>query len=295
MDRRHFIQMAGAGALTVAAHGLLQCGNNSPIQEGGIQLGCLNRPWSGLPLEEVLDAIKNAGYEYCGFLGHGKSLPIGTDNPADDATAMKKVLDERKLKLRMIMIRPDLSKPVKEVIDELIPQAEAVKTLGVRHILSLGTGREEEYPRYIELMKYYAEELLRRDMLVVMKPHGGISATGDQCVEVVEKINSEGFRICYDPGNIIYYTNTDPAEDVKSVAHYVKAMCIKDCRGSAVTGNGDVNVTPGDGEVDFATVFDVLKKAGLSGPCLIETLGGKTPDENNEEAKRALQFLKKFI
>ena len=72
-------------------------------------------------------------------------------------------------------------------------------------------------------------------------------------------------------------------------------MCIKDCIGSRVTGDGNVNVTPGDGNVDFKTVFDVLLKAGLSGPCLIETLGGSSPEENNTEAIKAHEYLKQFI
>ena len=72
-------------------------------------------------------------------------------------------------------------------------------------------------------------------------------------------------------------------------------MCIKDETG----GSGpqkNVNVTPGDGDVDFPAVFRILKDHGFEGkPAIVETLAGSTLEEVNREAKRAYDYLTQVL
>jgi sugar phosphate isomerase/epimerase len=63
-----------------------------------------------------------------------------------------------------------------------------------------------------------------------------------------------------------------------------------------------ITVAPGDGEVDFETVFGALGEAGFDGPALVETLGygderfhdgddAGTVAQVNREAERAYDYL----
>jgi len=77
---------------------------------------------------------------------------------------------------------------------------------------------------------------------------------------------------------------------VQDAAEYTTCMCAKDCIAEGQE-KPIVDVTPGDGEVDFATVIGTLRKAGMAGPVMIETLGGETANDRVREAKRAVEFL----
>jgi sugar phosphate isomerase/epimerase len=108
----------------------------------------------------------------------------------------------------------------------------------------------------------------------------------------VHRFSHPSFGLCYDPGNIYYYTGLKAEEDLPKVAHQVRAMCIKDETGGK---HGEVMLTPGTGLVDFAHIFSILSGAGFSGPCWVECLGGKTVDEINAEAKKTYEFISGIV
>src|SRR5207253_2984552 len=53
--------------------------------------------------------------------------------------------------------------------------------------------------------------------------------------------------------------------------------------------------TPGDGEVDHRSMLTTLRADGFSGPCLVELVGGATPAETEQEARRAFAHLQDII
>ena len=42
-------------------------------------------------------------------------------------------------------------------------------------------------------------------------------------------------------------------------------------------------------------MINTLRVAGFSGPCLVEMVGGRTPEETEHEARRALAHLQDII
>jgi sugar phosphate isomerase/epimerase len=53
-----------------------------------------------------------------------------------------------------------------------------------------------------------------------------------------------------------------------------------------------VDVTPGEGRVDFEGVFRALWQGGFrGGSCIIETLGPKAPAETTKAGTRALRYI----
>jgi sugar phosphate isomerase/epimerase len=105
--------------------------------------------------------------------------------------------------------------------------------------------------------------------------HGGLGLTAKGLLETRHAVGHPAFTLCYDPGNIIYYTAGElrPETDVTDLAGHVSTVIIKDC--VVRDGKPDVQVTPGDGLVDFPSVLGTLKAAGFDGPMYVECVGGK--------------------
>src|SRR5437773_486910 len=77
-------------------------------------------------------------------------------------------------------------------------------------------------------------------------------------------VDHPSFRLCFDPGNLLYYAGERPEVALPKLAPLAVAMCIKDETG----GNSpqrSVDVTPGDGDVDFPAIFQILMEHGFTG------------------------------
>jgi hypothetical protein len=102
-------------------------------------------------------------------------------------------------------------------------------------------------------------------------------------------IGHENFRIWYDPGNIYYYSNAelDPVDDAPTVDGLVIGMSVKD-----YVHPKNVLVTPGEGMVDFSTVFRRLYAGGFrKGPLIVECLKPGDQKQLLAEAIKARRFL----
>jgi sugar phosphate isomerase/epimerase len=120
---------------------------------------------------------------------------------------------------------------------------------------------------------------------------------------VVRKVGSPSFKICYDPSNVMNFTDVDVNGEIKEIAEFVAGLCIKDY--TPETGGA---VNPGEGNVDFDNIFKTLAEAGFSGPAFVETLKrgdarlydgnvekSGTLSEVNEAAKKAYKYLIELV
>jgi sugar phosphate isomerase/epimerase len=148
------------------------------------------------------------------------------------------------------------------------------------------------YERWFAAMPALAERALARGVTIALKPHMGLTATSWEQQDTLARIGSPAVRACYDGGNVHYYEGISPEEDVKEIAAQTVHLCVKDHRGPRA--NNDFP-TPGDGEVDHHSLINTLRGAGFSGPCMVEMVGGTTPDETEREARRALEHLQAII
>ena len=103
------------------------------------------------------------------------------------------------------------------------------------------------------------------------------------------------FGICYDPGNIIYYTKgaLRPETDINAIAPRVTTAIVKDC--IVKDGEPDVMVTPGEGSVDFERVVGRLVAGGFVGPLYVECVGGSTLNEINANVESTLKFVRDVL
>lgn len=252
------------------------------------------RPWSQFPHAEALAGIGAAGFKYYAFLGH-RAFTADADTAPETASANAAEVRRHGLEPRMIFSATRLDSTEDEALARVQRLIDNAARIGVPVLIEGGTSRPENFEKYFAVMRRAAPYAQERGVTLALKPHGGIATTGDDCVRAVQTVNHPAYRICFDPGNLLYYAGLDPVAELPKLAPYVVAMCIKDETGGSSAARS-VNVTPGDGDVDFPGVFRILADTGFAGkPAIIETLGGETLEEVNQQAKRAHSFLTQVL
>jgi sugar phosphate isomerase/epimerase len=259
-----------------------------------IQLGCMPRPWNQFPHAEALAGISAAGFKYYAFLGH-KECTADAATPPEVAAANAAEVRRHGLEPRAIYSATPINVSEDEAVEQVKRLIDNAARTGVAVLIEGGTGRPENFEHYFAIMRRAAPYAQERGVTIGLKPHGGVATTGEDCLRAIQAVDHPAYRICFDPGNLLYYAGQNPVAELPKLAPYVVAMCIKDETG----GSGpqrSVNVTPGDGDVDFPGVFRILNDHGFAGkPAIIETLAGDTLQEVNHQAKRAYQYLTQVL
>lgn len=288
LTRRGFLQ-GTAGAAALAAWGV---GAPAAAEDAGYVLGCFTRPWDDLPYEGALDAIAEAGYAGAGFMTHAGSprLVICSRTSEEDAAKAGEACRSRGLAL-LSCYGDDLGQyasleACEEGLRRILHNCAAA---GSPRVLLGGTNDAAKHPIYYGAIKNCCGLAASLGVEMHLKPHGGTNATGPECRARIEEVNHPSFGFWYDPGNIYYYSEgaLDPVEDAPSVASLTTGMCVKD-----FAPPRNVNLTPGDGLVDFPALMTALREGGFtSGPLVVECLKPGTLEERLDEAKRARTYL----
>jgi len=268
------------------------------------QLGAMTIPYARYPFDRALEGIARAGLRQVGISHASADGPILPDVPTlSDVRAVRRRIESHGLTPALMFARRPSGDPAEslrrdvDVVAELeipfllhIPVSPAPTFSEKRIGEMVWFRRVEEWFRMLVPAIRRAE---RRGVTIVLKTHGGIAGTGEDLALIVERLGSPSVRVCYDPGNVVYYEGVRPEPDLSGVADLVRAVCIKDHRG----GKADLDFpTPGDGDVDHVAIFRTLAQSGFSGPCLIERIDGlQTPEDVDRELARGRAYLERVV
>jgi len=253
------------------------------------QIGCYTRPWDKYDYRVALDAIADAGFRHVGLMTtkSKNGLVLSPASTIDEAHRIGEEVRQRGLSIPSVYGGGSTVAEFKRLVDNCA--AANAKT-----ILAAGTSNPEEYDRYYKAIAETCDYAAEKGVGIVLKPHGALNANGPQCRKVIlDVVGHKNFRMWYDPGNIYYYSEgkLDPVVDVTHVDGIVTGMCVKDFKQPR-----SVLVTPGDGLVDFLSLFARLKKGGFThGPLVIETLTPGNRPALLKEAKRAREHLEQVV
>jgi sugar phosphate isomerase/epimerase len=268
----------------------------SRTPDGPYLIGCYTRPWDKVDYRVALDAVAEAGYRYVGLMTtkSQSGLVISVSTPPEEATRVGEEVRKRDLKVVSVYGGDiPIAESLEAGIEGLRRLIDRCAACGATNLLMGGTGSKEIYGPYTKAIAECCDYAAEKGIGMSLKPHGGLNATGPQCREAVERVGKKGFRIWYDPGNILYYSdgNRSPVDDAPTVDGLVTGMCVKDYRHPK-----DVLVTPGMGQVDFPAVFSRLQAGGFkSGPLVVECLEPGDPAHTLEQARKARQFLQTLV
>jgi len=293
--RRDFLSnvtgIAVSGALAGAA--LAEAADKEPE---GWQVGCFTRPWDKHEYRVALDAIAEAGFKHAGLMTAKApgGLVISTATSLEQAKEIGEELKKRGLSCPCVYgggfpvgqsLEPGIA-ALKKLVDNCV-------AAGAKALMVGGIGDPKLYDAFYKTIAECCPYAAEKGIEIVLKPHGGLNATGPQCRKCIEAVGHKSFRLWYDPGNIYYYSNgeLDPAKDAATVDGIVTGMCVKDYKHPK-----NVAVTPGTGQVDFKAVLALLKKGGFTrGPLVVETLAPGELPALLAEAKKARKFVEDLV
>ncbi len=296
ISRRSFLEQTAKLTATGLIASLSPAGGGESAADGPWQIGCYTRPWDKYDYRDALDAIAEAGFKYAGLMtAKSKTgLVISVTTTPEEAQQFGEEVKKRGLQV-LSVYGGDIAvaKSLKAGIEDLRKLIDNCAACGAKNLLMGGTGDKQVYQNYYKAIAECCDYAAEKGIGISIKPHGGLNATGPQCRKAVEMVAHKNFRIWYDPGNILYYSDgkLDPVADAATVDGFVTGMCIKDYRHPR-----NVAVTPGTGQVNFPAVLTRLAKGGFTrGPLVVECLEPGDAEKTLTEAKKARLFLENVV
>lgn len=299
-DRRQFLQRSAV----LAASGVLAnpwvAADENPIAATDAAsawlLGCFTRPFADFTYEQTVQAIAAAGFAAVGLMSVRLSDATVTLADANESqvTEIRDQAAKHKLSIAATYYSgPPVDRSVTVGIEALRRLIDNCHHATCATILMGGTTHEQLFDAYYDAVAACCDYAAQKQVALVLKPHGGLNATGPQCRKIVARVNHPAFRLWYDPGNIFYYSEgqIDPVNDVSSVDGLVTGMCVKD-----FVPPQDVAINPGSGRVDFPKLMTQLKAGGfVSGPLIVETLKPGDLETTKANAAAAYKFLSELV
>jgi sugar phosphate isomerase/epimerase len=258
MNRREFL--ATAVAATV------------PLQPTRFQIACMTLPYSSFPLERALAGIRQAGYEFVAW-GVNHRDASGTIRPAlavnaPLADAAKLAQRCRSIGLEPVMMFSTVHLEAADALDPHLRRIEQAAAAKIPYLLTFGRTEPGQYETVIRNLKRMAPRAQAAGVTVVVKQHGGNSATGQACLRILQETGEPSIRICYDAGNVLDYENQDPIADIRTCWQEIRAFAIKDHR----NWPKDEDCGPGFGEIDHYKLLQPVVRTGLTIPLACENI-----------------------
>ena len=291
-NRRQFVrEVVSAGtAMVLTSHVQIPAADQQPGVKWSI--GCFNRPWTSWTYKQAIHGIKDAGFGLTGILGEHIKEPFTSSGATQpDLELLRDRIKKSGLDVNVAWLRTNHDMPLTDVIMDARKQVDHASFLGVKFLLTMGVDQVDMYEHVYQVMADVAAYAADPGIRIVIKPHGGCSATATEMLHTVEQVSHANFRIWYDAGNIVHYTDADPVVDVARVADLVVGFSVKDCGGKG----GDVMLQFGEGKVDFKGVFSQLRKCRFDGPVMVECCKGRSLTELTINAKANRLYLEQLF
>lgn len=258
-------------------------------------------PYSAFPFDRALEGIARAGYKFVGWgTNHrnaaGRRTPILTpDAPPDEAKRLAE--QTRGLGLEPVMMFSGVSVEAPESVKMHTRRIEQAAAARIPFLVTFGSTKRGERETWLRNLKQLGPIARQAGVTIVIKPHGGNTATGQDCSRILAEVGDEGIKTCYDSGNVLDYENADPIADIQTCWRDIRAFAIKDHRNTPK----DEDCGPGFGEIDHYKLLLPVARTGLTMPLACENIfepavpRPSAPEGVDTLARRAREFLETVI
>ena len=265
------------------------------------QVACMTLPYAQFPLSRALEGVHAAGYRYVAWgTAHlespGQRKPvIALDAPPAEAKRLAERC--RGMGLTPVMLFSTVQLEAPDAAAAHLRRIDQAAAAGIPFLLTFGKTTAGQYDEFLANLKQMAPVARRNGVTVVIKQHGGNTATGAHCARIVHEVGDEGLKICYDAGNVMDYEHADPIPDIQACWPQVRAFAIKDHR--YTPKNEDCG--PGLGEVDHYKLLAPVRRMGIDMPLACENIfepmvpRPSDPERVDALARRAREYLEKVI
>jgi sugar phosphate isomerase/epimerase len=119
---------------------------------------------------------------------------------------------------------------------------------------------------FVEMLKPVAEHAEKEGILLLVEPEPDLLIeTADQFLEFMQHVDSPAIGLNFDVGHM-YCVGDDPGPTIHRLAPYIRHMHLEDIAATRVHHH----LVPGEGAIDFASVFRAIRAIGYNGWVTIE-------------------------
>lgn len=231
------------------------------------RLAVSTNTYHGFSLEEALEGIARAGFRYVelscvvGWTEHFRC-----DRAREkDLLALRRKIESFGLSVVSLSAHSNLAK--EEGYAYLSSALLCACVLGAQVVNTGTVDRESDIALLRKNLERLSREAEALGVFVGLEVHGEVFSSGAKLRTFLEELEFPRIGINYDTGNVIFYGNLRPEEDILDCLPYVVHMHLKDKRG----GYGVWDFPPpGEGIVDFPKILGFLRRSDRNIPLSVE-------------------------
>ena len=264
--------------------------------------------------EQCVSEMALAGFEGC---------EVGNKYPKDTAE-LKKALDMRGLQIANQWFSSFvLTQPMEKVEKDFIAQCEFLKAMGAKRIGASEQSfsiqgqmntpvfdakyvmNDGEWDKFAKGMNRLGDIANSMGIKLVYHHHmGTVVQTAEEIDRMMDMTDPDKFALLYDTGHLAY-CGQDYLAVLKKYAKRIAHVHLKDVRPDVVEKvkkeklsflqgvRAGAFTVPGDGCIDFASVFDELDKSGYEGWMIVEAEQDPAKANPLEYALKARDYIRK--
>lgn len=301
ISRRQALKLGAVMAPVATLAKRAQPAQNDTGRPTQFQIACMTLPYSSFPLERALKGIAMAGYKFVAWGTTHENSP-GRKDPviAEDASPSEaKELGNRcqGLGLKPVMMFSQIYVAAPNSVRVHTRRIQQAAAANISFVLTFGGIAKGGDAIWIKNLKELGPIARSEGVTLVIKQHGGNTATGKDCAHIVESVADEGVKICYDAGNVLDYDSHDPIADIQTCWQHIRAFAIKDHRNTPK----DEDCGPGFGEIDHYKLLMPVLRTGLTMPLACENIfppllpRPTSPEGIDALARRSREYLETVI
>lgn len=231
------------------------------------ELACMTLPYSAFPFERALVGIRTAGFTRVAWgVTHEKRPALALEAPPREAAALAR--QTRDAGLTPVMMFSTVMLEAAGAGAAHKRRVDQAAAAGIPYLLTFGKTAPGQYDAAVKALKEVGPHAQQAGVTVLLKQHGGNTATGLDCLKMLREVNHPAVRMGYDAGNVLDYENNDPLPDIAACVSEIRALCLKDHRNTPK----DEDCAPGFGEIDHYKLLMPLRRTGLTIPLVFENI-----------------------
>ena len=164
------------------------------LQDQGWQVGCWTRPWASEDYRVGMDAAAEAGFKYLALTG-AKTSTGRVIAPGTTLEESRQVGEEARSRDLTITNVYGGGLRLEEGGAALIRMVDNCAAAGARSVLLSQVGPEESFQQCCQTIAECCDYASEKEIVVVLKPHGGTTGTGPQLRRAFEVMISPGSGI----------------------------------------------------------------------------------------------------
>lgn len=271
-----------------------------------MKIGCGTVCFRTRPLQEAMERIAKAGYDYVEPQATAPFCPH-IDVEKDDPEKFKQMVREFGFKGASALWAPHGAIiPDNESVPYVKKAIQWAKNAGIP-VVNAGDGKKPDDMSEVDALRILKdrlseilEEAEKCEVYLAIEPHGTFSLTADGLKKIMGLSTSHWLGINYDTANVHratyvetvkgayswtpYGTSQDEVATLRTVVDRVVHFHVKDLVGTTC-------VALGEGEVDVKGCLQVLSEHGYEGVVSLETEGEFSPEESQKLIEASREWI----